>query len=127
MQPLQGWPYKTDQAVLAYDVETNASYERLSRERESLNKNCVDFIKIEIDIGLTFCRLGRTFSGNGYKPFAGCCNKARRAYDTATRFLIRVRLSDVEFNRLTAKLERLKFDVESLEQEAVVRHVRVED
>ena len=45
-----------------------------------------------------------------------CCANARKAYHTATRYMLRVDITNAQFNILAAKLELLKFEVEALEK-----------
>ena len=79
----------------------------------------MQFILIEVDLGLTFCKVGRRYKLNGQQAqLERCCANARKAYQTATRYMLRADASDGQFNAFAAKLELLKFEVEALEKVA---------
>ena len=73
----------------------------------------VNFIKAEIRIGITYCRLAKG-SDRAYLP--KYLKNARKAYEIVTRFLMMAHLEGQEFNEITANAERLKFALEAVEK-----------
>ena len=97
----------------------NRNRSELRKRRATLAETRVRFVLIEVDVGLTFCKVGRRHKRNGkQKDLERCCLNARKAYQTATRYMLHADATDEQFNSLAAKLELLKLQVEALEKPA---------
>ena len=85
----------------------------------SANYDVVLFLRTELELGLTFALIAAHASNR--EKFQRNRSNARRAYDTARRFLRRVALSDdehAEFHEMLDELERRLRVLESVDAHA---------
>jgi len=99
-------------------IESNA--ERAYREsvRKTLHSNddhvWVTFVETELLVARTFCHLAET---KGCSGRLRCTRHARTAFNSATRFMLKAKMSNAEFAIFSAKLEEMKFTLEALESQ----------
>ena len=85
-------------------------------QQESLDARC-QFVFMELEVGLTFCRLlkrsrsGGLFQGEYY---ARGEELARRSLSVAEKFMWQLRDRHHDFDQMTAQAERLRFELETL-------------
>ena len=72
----------------------------------------VDFLRSEIDTGLTLCRIASE-TANADKIERNRSN-ARKAYESVLRFLPRVPLANDEHQEITSKLRKLRKRLQAL-------------
>jgi len=73
----------------------------------------VSLISTDLDYGCTLCQLAKRTP----ERLAERLQAAQRALDAATRFMGNANLKPGELEELTAKIERLRFELESVEAE----------
>ena len=73
----------------------------------------VAFVSAQLDLALTFCRIARTARPTDHKQRS--LKSARKAYNNALRYMFKLKMSHPEFDQITARAERLKLELESLE------------
>ncbi|HXM16680.1 MAG TPA: hypothetical protein VN933_15655 [Candidatus Eremiobacteraceae bacterium] len=81
--------------------------------RERSRQVIVAFLSADLDYGYTLCRLAKRTP----ERLAERLHAAQTALDAATRFMWKANLKPSELEELTAKVERLKFELESVEAE----------
>jgi hypothetical protein len=74
--------------------------------RNELNRKMVDFIKIDLDIGLTFAQTA--LQSDNPETIARTLRAARKVYDQLGKLLSRVRLTAVDSIEIAEKTECLK-------------------
>ena len=74
----------------------------------------VEFVQLELVLARTFCRLARSKANPGRSR---CVRYARKAYNSATRFMLKAGMDNTEFATFSANLEEVKFAVETLESQ----------
>lgn len=87
--------------------------EDFSRIREAVNRNKADFLKTDLDTGLTFADIASNAGDNSEKKRRNQ-NNARQAYDTVLRLLKHVVLNDTEGREIYDRLSRLKIALQAL-------------
>jgi hypothetical protein len=83
--------------------------------RERLNRASADFLKIDVDTALTFLHIARQATDKIRQQRN--CRAARRAYETVTRLMQKVRLSEDDAQILTHGLEQLRRELEGMGEE----------
>lgn len=83
--------------------------------RPQNNRAQVNFIKVELQIATTYCRLAEE-SDQAHLP--KYLKNARKAYESVIHFLAvaHLNLEGQEFNDISANTERLKFALEAVER-----------
>lgn len=76
------------------------------------NKACVDFLKTDVAAGLTFAETARTARTSSKRERNR--HSARRAYDTVTKLIGRVTLTEFDAKILGRDLARLKSELRGL-------------
>jgi hypothetical protein len=81
--------------------------------RERSRHLTVSFISADLDYGYTLCRLAKRTP----ERLTERLHAAQSALDAATSFMWKANLKTSEREELTAKIERLRFELESVEAE----------
>jgi hypothetical protein len=81
--------------------------------RERSRQLMVSFISTDLDYGCTLCRLAKRTPERSTERL----HAAQTALDAATRFMGKANIKPSELKELTAKIERLRFELESVEAE----------
>jgi hypothetical protein len=71
-----------------------------------------NFVNVQIEVALTYCLMAQQRGAEGRHELI---QTARKAYDTAQRYMFKLDMSDKEFHQITAAAERVKFMLEALE------------
>jgi hypothetical protein len=79
--------------------------------RERSRRLMVTFLSADLDYGYTLCQLVK----RSPERLTERLHAAQIVLDTATRFIWKANLKPGEIAELTAKLDRLKFELESVE------------
>ena len=77
------------------------------------NANRVHFLKVDLDIALTFADIALNAGADSEKRIRNQAN-ARKAYDNAIHLLRRLTLANVEVREVDQKLRRLKSALQEL-------------
>jgi hypothetical protein len=104
---VQGWelPYLS-KAVGDFDATLDALKQRSLDAKAS-------FVNAELELGLTFCKLANGRE-NGNERFAHRIENARKALETAEKYMWDLRMNHSVFDRMTALAERLRFELDIL-------------
>jgi hypothetical protein len=81
--------------------------------RERSRQLMVSFLSADLDYGCTLCRLAKRTPERSTERL----HAAHTAVDTVTNFMWKAHLEPSERDELTTKVERLKFELESVEGE----------
>jgi hypothetical protein len=81
--------------------------------RSDLNTTEVRFLKIDLDVALTFAETALHAQGDSEKKFRNQAN-ALYAYDTLLRLRERVTLTRADASEIEKRLQRVKFALEQL-------------
>jgi hypothetical protein len=81
--------------------------------RERSRQLILSFISADVDYGYTLCRLAKRTPERSTERL----RPAQTVLDTATTFMWKTKLEPNELDELTAKIERLKFELKSVEAE----------
>jgi len=79
---------------------------------EGANRAGANFLKLDVEMGLTFC--GLALQTRDSEKRARTQRAARTAYDTVLKLMERVRLNDDQVQWLERKLHRLKCELLTL-------------
>jgi hypothetical protein len=101
----------TKQLTWGYAAPKPTIYELLA-SRERMNRVSVDFLKIDLEIALTFARIAGQTRENSRRK--GNCRSARRAYDNVVNLIQKVDLNSGDCQALQRKLAQLKTELEAL-------------
>ena len=74
----------------------------------------VEFVQLELVLARTFCRLARSKANPGR---SSCVRYARKAYNSAARFMLKAGMDNTEFAAFSADLEEVQLAVEALESQ----------
>jgi len=85
-----------------------------NRIAEQTNRLGADFLRIDSDIALTFCRIALNEQNEGRRQSA--TRTARRAYDTITHLRKGIHLTDAETTKLDSNLQRLKSELRKIDE-----------
>jgi len=88
----------------------NPTIDELVISRERMHQVSAQFLKIDLETGLTFLRSARQTSDMERQQRNR--QAARKAYDTVTKLMDKVRLSDEDARTLMVGLERLRSELE---------------
>lgn len=80
--------------------------------RESTRRVMVQFLHTELASGRMWCRLAK----RDWKASSDCLRQTRLAIETVGKFMWTARLEPQELNDLTAQLELLKFEFDSVQR-----------
>ena len=81
---------------------------------ERLNRASANFLKIDVQTALTFLNIARQTPDQSRQ--VRNLEAARRAYDTVTRLMERVKLNEEDARTLTLGLERLRSELQEFEE-----------
>jgi hypothetical protein len=81
-------------------------------KQRSLNAKAA-FVIAELEIGLTFCKLARSHQNGNQRPTHRIEN-ARKALETAEKYIWDLRMEHSVFDRMTAVAERLRMELASI-------------
>jgi hypothetical protein len=84
--------------------------------RERTQRLTVEFLHADLDYGYTLCRLAKRTP----ERLAERVRAAQTVLNVATRFMWKANLKPSELNELCAKIERLRFELGSVEAEVPV-------
>ena len=89
--------------------------DELLKTREQLNEASVNFLLVDVEIGLTLSKIGLQTSDPHKKRRLR--EKARAAYESVSRLIHKVTLKEVDAQRLAVNLEILRARLYDLEDE----------
>jgi|ERR1700722_1204563 hypothetical protein len=81
--------------------------------RERSQRLTVEFLHADLDYGYTLCRLARRTP----ERLTERLHAVQTVLNAATKFMWKTNLKPSELEELTAKIERLKFELESVQVE----------
>ena len=84
--------------------------EELLATRELVNRAAVDFLKVDVETALTFLFSARNTDDKARQKRNR--KAARRAYDTVTKLMRRVKLSDQDARTIIVGLEQLRSELQ---------------
>ena len=87
-------------------LKSQILYEGAIIEPEKMNEAKVEFLKTDLDVGITFVKIARTSADP--ETVSRNQRNARKAYDAVAHFLSTVTLTQIERENINTKMERLK-------------------
>jgi len=87
-----------------------ASFEEAARIVAEANAAISSFVMVEIDAGLTYCRLAHGPLGG--EDCERALHRAKHAYRVALNAIGNLRVSNAEFERITARLRELESELD---------------
>lgn len=89
-----------------------ATARELLATQERLNQTTADFLRVDVQTSLTFCKIARETDDPDKKSRNR--HHARRGYDTVVRLMRKVDFTQTELQEMNANLEKLKSQLQSL-------------
>jgi hypothetical protein len=95
--------------------------DRIARAYQDSQQAAINLVFAELALGLTFCKITAHEPRKGEKYNAGL-NRARMALNAAEKFMWIVKMRHPEFDQMMAQAERLRFELDMLEQNGTGGH-----
>jgi predicted anti-sigma-YlaC factor YlaD len=86
--------------------------DELLASRQQMNRVCSEFLKLDLETGLTFVKIARQTHDHLQKKRN--CRAARKAYETVAKLAQKVELSTEKGRAMKLGLARLKAELEEL-------------
>jgi hypothetical protein len=88
----------------------------LNAKRQILERHGLDamasFVLVELELGRTFCNVAKNYEND--ERSRGAIEKARKALETAEKYMCKLQMEHLVFDEMTALAERLRLELEAL-------------
>jgi hypothetical protein len=91
----------------------------LNAKQQILQRHGLDamasFVLVELEVGRTLCNVAKNYEND--EKSRGAIEKARKALETAEKYMWKLNMEHSVFDEMTASAERLRFELEALTRE----------
>jgi hypothetical protein len=95
--------------------------DRIARAYQNSQLAAINLIFAELALGLTFCKITEN-EPKAHEHYTAGLKRARMALAAAEKFMWIVKMKHPEFDQMMAQAERLKFELDRLEQNGAGNH-----